>query len=149
MVYASWSGPLFLRFQISASKASLSASSASSDRIHSLHECSAAQFFCAAYPSQLASMTRTPSFSASSTVRSVEPLSTIRISSQQRRLSTARATLRSSLRVMMVAVIFMRSLAVTDRREHEAQQENGHGEPSQFLAAGAHRGGIHDDGMVF
>src|ERR1700691_3889557 len=82
-------------------------------------------------------------------VRSVEPLSTIRISSQQRRLSTARATLRSSLRVMMVAVIFMPGLAVTERREHEAQNEDVHRQPSQFLAAGAHLRRIHDDRMVF
>ena len=52
-------------------------------------------------------MKRAPSFSASYTVRSAEPLSRTMISSQQRRLSMARAILRSSLSVMMVAVIFI------------------------------------------
>jgi len=52
-------------------------------------------------------MTRAPNFSATSTVRSVEPESTTRISSQQRRLSMARGMLRSSLQAMMVAEIFI------------------------------------------
>jgi len=53
------------------------------------------------------SIRRAPSFSASSVVRSTEPESSTRISSQQRRLSIARAMWRSSFSVMIVAVIFM------------------------------------------
>ena len=107
MVYPSQCGPAFFSVRISASSDSLNASSASSDRIQSCAACSAAQFFWPAYPRHPASKTRAPNFSANSTVRSVEPLSRIRISSQHRRLSTARAMLRSSFTVMMVAVIFM------------------------------------------
>src|SRR5260221_4589799 len=82
-------------------------------------------------------MTRTPRLVASSTVRSVEPLSTTRISSTQRRLSMARTMLRSSLHAMMVAVIFIRRASEPgrgDRRQGEAEQENYQRQVSHFLA---------------
>src|SRR5438105_1828843 len=123
MVYASNSGPFFLICQISPSSASLKDSSASNERIQSWVAVSDAKFFCPAYPRQGLSTTRAPSLAAISAVRSLEPLSTTTISSQQRRLSMTRATLRSSLQVMIVADIFIagrRRLAALFQAAHSS-----------------------------
>src|SRR5262249_24873112 len=91
-------------------------------------------------------MTRPPRFCASSMVRSVEQLSIIRISSAHRRLSMARAMLRSSLKVMIVAVIFMRSQATrADGCEREAQDEYHKRDPCEPApVAGQYRGVVHN-----
>src|SRR5258708_33346370 len=100
-------------------------------------------------------MTRAPSFWARSTGRSTEPLSTIRISSEQRRLSIARAMFRASLRVMSVAVIFIfRCLrgglqpAGCNRRVNEAEDEDGESDPANRAAPRSEVGGIVDHRMT-
>src|SRR5690348_6176396 len=96
-------------------------------------------------------MMRAPSFSASSVVRSADPLSSTMISSQQRRLSMARAMLRSSFRVMMVAVIFIAPWsepAGTDRCVGEAKQEDRQRKPAEFRTGGPHIRRVVDGGVA-
>src|SRR5437868_40974 len=76
----------------------------------------------------------------------MEPESTTTISSQQRRLSIARAICRSSLKVMMVAVIFMsrgsESARIADGSQRKTQQENQQRQPSQLPASLTERGRV-------
>src|SRR4051812_46506920 len=69
-------------------------------------------------------MTRAPSFEATSAVRSADPLSTTRISSQHRKLSIARAMFRSSLDVMMVAEIFIATRSVREQQKNRLSAES-------------------------
>src|ERR1700741_1950023 len=94
-------------------------------------------------------MTRAPSFPASSTVRSLDPLSTTITSSAHRKLSMARGRLRSSLYVMIVAEIFTGFLEAVgaDRREREAHDKNDQRRQSQPAALGTQAVRIHDRRM--